>query len=189
MKINPELKLLEVSINDLSLDPSNVRKHSDKNMSAITASLNKFGQQKPIVASSEGVILAGNGTYSAAKELGWEKIAVVKTDLIDPIAQKAYAIADNRTNDLSNFDDILLKESLEFLEGHDVELNSMGFDFEDMLALDWDSDIEGLSGDSNPDELDTKGKIVLEFPKEEEQELKSFLETKLSEISIEVKIK
>ena len=36
-------------ISDLTLDPKNARKHSQKNLDAISASLKQFGQRKPIV--------------------------------------------------------------------------------------------------------------------------------------------
>jgi len=59
---------------ELSLDPANVRKHDRRNLDAIKASLRKFGQQKPIVVDTKGIVLAGNGTLTAAKELGWSEI-------------------------------------------------------------------------------------------------------------------
>ena len=40
---------MKISITDLSLDPKNARKHSARNLEAIAASLEKFGQRKPIV--------------------------------------------------------------------------------------------------------------------------------------------
>ena len=68
------MKLEAISIESLSLDPSNVRKHSRRNLDAIKASLRKFGQQKPIVVDAKCIVLAGNGTLTAAKELGWTEV-------------------------------------------------------------------------------------------------------------------
>ena len=48
------MKLTTIKITELSLDPSNVRKHSRRNLNAIKASLRKFGQQKPIVVDAKG---------------------------------------------------------------------------------------------------------------------------------------
>ena len=50
-----------VAIESLELDPNNARKHSKRNLDAIAASLEKFGQRKPIVIHN-GVVIAGNGT-------------------------------------------------------------------------------------------------------------------------------
>ena len=89
-----------VEINTLLLDPANVRSHDEKNLNAIKASLNRFGQQKPIVVDRLGTVIAGNGTLVAAKSLGWSSINIVKTELSGPDAV-AYAIADNRTAELA----------------------------------------------------------------------------------------
>ena len=91
-----------VPITDLTPDPANVRTHSSRNLEAVKASLLKFGQQKPIVVSPSGVVIAGNATMQAAQALGWESIAVVRSELTGTEAI-AYAIADNRTAELAEW--------------------------------------------------------------------------------------
>ena len=49
-------------VKDLKEDQKNSRKHSEKNISALTKSLIAFGQQKPIVIDSDNNVIAGNGT-------------------------------------------------------------------------------------------------------------------------------
>src|SRR5450432_1700492 len=66
-----------VAIDTLSPDPENARRHGAKNLDAIVKSLRRFGQQKPIVVDSQGVVRAGNGQFAAAKILGWSHIGVV----------------------------------------------------------------------------------------------------------------
>ena len=119
---------MKVSIAELSLDPTNARKHSDKNLSAIAASLNKFGQRKPIVVH-RGVVLAGNGTLEAAKSLGWSEIEVaeVPADWDDDTA-KAYALADNRTAELAEWDESELAKQLLELQDADWDITELGFD-------------------------------------------------------------
>lgn len=139
------MQVEELPIEYLSCDPANARQHDDKNMEAIIASLRRFGQQKPIVVDSSNVIRAGNGTYQAAKQLGWESILVVRTDLVSADAI-AYAIADNRTSDLSTFDDDILRAQLEGLDD-DLQF-AAGYTPEDIDALidsydDEPDDIEG----------------------------------------------
>lgn len=106
---------------ELLKDPANVRKHSDRNVEAIAASLRRFGQQKPIVVDVSGVVRAGNGTLEAAQRLGWEKIVGVVTDLKGGDAT-AYAIADNRTAELAEWDDDALQSQLLGLMDEDQEL-------------------------------------------------------------------
>jgi ParB-like chromosome segregation protein Spo0J len=70
-----------VDIASLTADPANVRTHDDQNIEAITGSLNRFGQQKPIVVNQDGLVVPGNGTLDAARPLRWTTIAVVRTPL------------------------------------------------------------------------------------------------------------
>ena len=111
-----------VSLLDLKPDPRNARKHDRENIDAIKASLGRFGQQKPIVVSQDNVIVAGNGTYQAALEMGWLTLAVVRTDLTD---WTGFALADNRTADLSRWDDNVLATLLSELTYDPAEI---GFD-------------------------------------------------------------
>ncbi len=103
-----------VDIDSLRPDPNNARMHPDENLDAIAKSLEKFGQQKPIVVSDKGVVIAGNGQLEAAKRLHWRRIAAVTTDL-KGIDAAAFAIADNRTGELSQWDMTKLSEGLKSL--------------------------------------------------------------------------
>ena len=96
------MKLQSVNLDLLKLDESNARLHNERNINVICNSLERFGQQKPIVIDGDNVVIAGNGTLEAALKLGWEKIDVVQTELVGDEA-RAYALADNRTNDLSEW--------------------------------------------------------------------------------------
>lgn len=81
---------------------------------AIAASLARFGQQKPVLVSTGGVIVAGNHTVRAATQLGWDHVAAVTTALRGR-EQRAYGLADNRTGDLGVYDDDALGRLLEAL--------------------------------------------------------------------------
>lgn len=125
------MKAVEVErvlVSSLKKDERNARLHSKKNIDAIKASLQEFGQQKPIVVDSEGHVIAGNGTLDAALALGWTEIDVVRTDLRGTRA-KAYAVADNRTAELAIWDDAVLAEALVAIQA-DEDLDSIctGFD-------------------------------------------------------------
>jgi len=127
------LQIERRSVADHSRDPANARKHNDRNIEAIIASLWRFGQQKPIVIDSTGVVRAGNGTLEAAKRLDWESIDCVVTSLNGSDA-KAYAIADNRTADLAEWDIKILSAELESLQ-FDGLLEAAGFTDEELAAM------------------------------------------------------
>jgi ParB family chromosome partitioning protein len=110
-----------VAIEALSADPANARKHGQRNLDAIAASLRRFGQQKPIVVDSRGIVRAGNGTLAAAKALGWSHINIVRSNL-SATELTAFAIADNRTAELAEWDAEVLGGLLA-----DGELGDVGF--------------------------------------------------------------
>lgn len=131
------LKTEVVSIDDLVHDPDNARKHSDRQIKAIATSLKEFGQQRPLVIGPNNVIYAGNGTFSAAKELGWKEISVIKLPFDDPVKCRAFAIADNRTSDLATWDNESLLESLQEISGANL-LEAVGYldsEIDDLKAL------------------------------------------------------
>ena len=131
---------MKISITDLSLDPKNARKHSARNLEAIAASLEKFGQRKPIVVH-RGVVLAGNGTLEAAKSLGWTEIDVAEVpDDWDNDTAKAYALADNRTAELAEWDESeLAKQLLELIDA-DWNIEELGFEVPALSDIDGDKD-------------------------------------------------
>lgn len=127
------MKIERIKVAELSLDPSNVRKHSRRNLDAIKASLRKFGQQKPIVIDAKGIVLAGNGTLTAAQELGWTEIDTIRTEL-EGIEATMYAIADNRTAELAEWDD-KLADVLKSLADAGQDLGDLGFEKGDLDDL------------------------------------------------------
>ena len=126
------LRVRTVPVASLTPDPTNVRTHSAQNLKAICRSLEAFGQRKPLVCCRSGadtIVIAGNGTLDAARALGWEKIAVtvVPADW-DTDKARAYAIADNRTAELADWDAIELKSALYDLEAAGWDPEVVGFE-------------------------------------------------------------
>jgi hypothetical protein len=143
-----------VPINDLTPDPANARKHGERNLSAIIDSLRAFGQQKPIVVDRRGVVIAGNGTLEAAKRLGWEEIAVVRTEL-DPTQATAFGIADNRTAELAEWDEDVLVSLLDSLDDETRDL--LHFDEKELEAMVPKATVEVVE-DEVPDEVEPRTK-------------------------------
>lgn len=106
-KIDKVSPVQVVPISQLHLDPRNARVHNERNIESIKESIMAFGQQKPVIIDKENKILAGNGFYIAAKAVGLKRIQVVVSALSANMAQ-AYAITDNRTGELSSFDNQIL---------------------------------------------------------------------------------
>ena len=172
------MKIETVKIETLSLDPANARDHSKRNLEAIRASLKRYGQQKPIVVDGDGIIVAGNGTFAAAKIEGWDKIAVVRTKLKGAEAI-AYAIADNRSAELAEWNFEVLGKVLASLQEDDpnigLELGWAEHELVNIVAADWtpapadDDDLEGFGAPAGgePEDGSHVAPLTVHFVEEE----------------------
>jgi ParB-like chromosome segregation protein Spo0J len=124
---NEGLRPLLVPIADLKPHPRNPRRHDLK---AIAASLEAFGQQRPVLALPNETLVAGHGTVEAAGDLlGWTHIAVVRSDLPDGEVIR-YVLADNRTSDLGTYEMNVLGDILRDLM-EKGRLEGTGYDADD----------------------------------------------------------
>lgn len=96
MEVAASLQPLLIPIDSVEPWPGNYREHD---IGAITESLQRFGQQKPIVVQESSMrIVAGNGQWLGAKALGAEEIAANVVEISDDEAE-AFLVADNRTSE------------------------------------------------------------------------------------------
>lgn len=143
------MEVIKVAVDKLVLDPNNARRHSMKNLEAIRGSLKKFGQQKPVVIDKNNVVIAGNGTLVAARSLGLKELNCVRSEL-DTFNATAYAIADNRTGELAEWDDQVLSDTVKNLMENGFELDEIGFDAGDLNKI-----YQELEDDSSLDDEKT----------------------------------
>lgn len=133
---------------EIKLDENNYRIHDDRNKQLINKSLKEYGAGRSVLLDKEGVIIAGNGTYEQAKELGIpvkvietdgsELIAVKRTDLAtEDVKRKGLAIMDNSTTDSSKFDTAKLQNDFSV-----PELQDMGVPMFDTSQVDIDGFFE-----------------------------------------------
>lgn len=119
-----------IAIGDLVADPGNCRLHPEENRKAIRNSLERFGPARSLVIDGNGIVRAGNGTLAEAIESGLitrvrviepapdELIAVRRSDWSEEEAT-AYALADNRTAELAEWDTARLATALRDLKAAD----------------------------------------------------------------------
>jgi len=114
-----ELEVKIVPVTQLREMPGNARSHGPRSIEAIKKSfIVSKGQRKPIVvANDEVTVIAGNGQLIAARELGWEFMAIAVAPFPPGSPQAiTYALNDNRTGDLSEFDRDSLADSFRELD-------------------------------------------------------------------------
>jgi DNA modification methylase len=127
----------------------NARTHSDDQVAQIAASIAEFGFTNPILAGSDGVIVAGHGRLAAAQKLGLELVPVVVLDHLTPTQRRALVIADNRIAENAGWDDAMLRIEIAALQDDDFDLSLTGFDADalaELMAGD-EPDVEGEADD------------------------------------------
>lgn len=124
----PDLRVETVLVETLQPDPDNARVHGRDNIAAIKASLERFGQARPLLVAKDGTVLAGNGTLAAIRSLGWVEVQVIRLPWEDRDRCRAYAIADNRTAELAAWDNDLLGDQVRELTAAGLPMMDLGFD-------------------------------------------------------------
>lgn len=163
--IHPDLMPLATPIDDLHQDPANAR--TDHDIVRLAGSLAQYGQRKPMVVnrSEANKIEAGNGTWQAAKFLGWTHVAAVFVE-DSPTTAAAFAIADNRLAELSRWDYEALQTLIDSIDP-DLGLET-GFaegEMEEMLraaGIDPLGDAVGEPGDAEP-RIDHAAELAAEW--------------------------
>jgi DNA modification methylase len=147
------------SVKDLKSDHKNARRRTDRSASLIAESLKRFGAARSIVIDEDGRILAGNGTVEGAKKAGIDKLRIIEAEGDELIAVRragltedqkvGLALADNRSSDLSEWDNEMLRQ---LSEEHDL--------------TPWFEDDELLAEVLEPEEGLTDADDVPEVPEE-----------------------
>lgn len=101
-------------------------RNNDDGVEAVANSIKEFGWQQPIVVDKDNVIIVGHTRYKAAKKLGMNKVPVVVAESLSPEQVKAYRLADNKTGELTEWDNKLLDNELNDILT--IDMSDYGFD-------------------------------------------------------------
>lgn len=169
------MKVEKVDIAELRPDEANARAHPEKNIETLCDSLKAFGQQKPIVVGEGNVVLAGNGLLAAAKQLGWKQVAIVRTKLKDEQA-RAYALVDNRSGELSEWDWESLGRELEALQEVGFDLATIGWQkHETDLILAAEFKAKSIEDIDEAADNESDGRLVVAFTPEQSEEVRAHM--------------
>lgn len=148
-RISKDLLKLVRPLEWFHLDPENARTHDDSDLSELAGSLSKYGQQKPVVVLADGKVIAGNGTVEAARRLGWTGLAAVTFD--SEADAVGFALADNRTAELSRWNEPALARALERLRITEGDLIGTGFTSEYLDGLIDRTFLDGVTASAKTD--------------------------------------
>tara|TARA_R110000824_G_scaffold272414_3_gene460947 strand:- start:1731 stop:2345 length:615 start_codon:yes stop_codon:yes gene_type:complete len=101
----------------------------------VKQSIKEFGFRQPIVTDENMVILAGHTRFKASQELNLKNIPVHIAKDLSEAQKKAYRIADNKSNEFSEWDNGLLKSEMIDLAVLNIDMSSTGFDLDEINKL------------------------------------------------------
>ena len=113
----------------------NARTHSAEQVAQIAASIAEFGWTSPILAGSDGIIIAGHARLQAARKLGMTEVPVIILDHLSEAQRRALVIADNRLALNAGWDEEMLRVELDALREDDFNLELLGFADDEIEAL------------------------------------------------------
>jgi ParB-like chromosome segregation protein Spo0J len=123
---------------------------NDGAVDAVAKSIKTFGFNVPILYDQHMMIVAGHVRWKAAKILGLKTVPGIQLSL-NQAQREAFAIADNKTAELADWDYDVLEEILKELPEEEIDLNTLGFSEAELDAIlkpiedfDWDQFQEDL---------------------------------------------
>lgn len=124
-----------LDINTITPYEKNPRKN-DKAVDRVANSITEFGFNQPIVVDKNRIIVVGHTRWKAAKKLKMETVPVLfMSEGIEDSKVKAYRIADNKLNELAEWDEELLIQELQDITNDIGNVEITGFSdkvFDDM---------------------------------------------------------
>lgn len=145
------IQIVYKNVADLVPYEKNPRKISDEAINAVAESIQTFGFKNPILIDKNNVIVAGHTRRLASIKLGLESVPCVVCDDLTPQEIKALRLADNKTNELADWD--FAELDLELADLDDMDMERFGFDIPD-----FDEPTEVVE-DEIPEEVETRCKL------------------------------
>lgn len=122
-----ELQIEYLALDELTPYEQNARRHEDQDVDAIVSSIREFGFDDPIgVWGDENIIVEGHGRLLAARKLGMDTVPVIRLDHLSDEQRRAYALAHNKTAELSEWNWATLDSEL--LKIGTIDMSQFGFD-------------------------------------------------------------
>lgn len=123
------LRLEYLPLDAVTLDPKNAREHKAAHIRQIARSIEAFAFNTPVLIDRAGKVLAGHGRVLALRLLGRTELPVVRLEHLSAEQAQAFAIADNRLTETSQWNERLLGEHLKTLSELDLDfsLEATGF--------------------------------------------------------------
>lgn len=139
------------SIDSLAAYSNNPRKHPERQLVKLTASITEFGFVMPVLIDEGGVVIAGEARLAAAKRLGLPEVPVIIAHQWSKAQVRAYRLADNKLAELATWDvDTLSIELAAIMEMDETSVEILGWETAEVdLILEHESEPQTLQDEAD----------------------------------------
>lgn len=123
-------------VKDLKLNEKNPRKN-DEAVETVIKSIKEFGFKNPLIIDSNNKVWCGNTRLKASRKMGLEEVPCIVADDLSEEQIRKYALIDNKSNEIAEWDFELLGEEL-----GELDLSEFGLDWGITEPLDFEYEEE-----------------------------------------------
>lgn len=129
------MNIKHISLEEIKAYEQNALKHPQEQVDKLANIIKEYGFKVPILLDSNLIIIAGHCRVLAAEQLGLTEVPCVIADDLTEDQIKALRIADNKIREGSFWDDDILKAELRELTAAGINMDLLGFDFEELEKM------------------------------------------------------
>ena len=142
------MNIVNVKIAEVTPYANNPR-NNDGAVESVAKSIEKFGFIGAIILNKDKVIINGHTRVKACKKLGMETVPAIIVDHLTKEQEDALRIADNKTGEIAEWNEDLLRAELKALEEAGFGIEDLGFDNSELEAL-LEGDVSVSVGETDP---------------------------------------
>ena len=109
-------------VNELKNNPKNPRLNDDA-VESVAKSIEKYGFRNPLIIDENNIVWCGNTRLKAAKKLGLKEAPCICVKDLTEKQMAEYALLDNKTNEIADWDYEKLEEILPELDFGDFDFD------------------------------------------------------------------
>ena len=158
------MNIVNVKIEEITPYANNPR-NNDGAVESVAKSIEKFGFIGAIILNKDKVIINGHTRVKACKKLGMETVPAIIVDHLTKEQEDALRIADNKTGEIAEWDEDLLRAELKALEAAGFGIEDLGFDNSELEAL-LEGDVSVSVGETDPNAAPEVPEVAVSRPGE-----------------------
>ena len=158
------MNIANVKIAEVTPYANNPR-NNDAAVESVAKSIEKFGFIGAIILNKDKVIINGHTRVKACKKLGMETVPAIIVDHLTKEQEDALRIADNKTGEIAEWNEDLLRAELKALEEAGFGIEDLGFDNSELEAL-LEGDVSVSVGETDPNAVPEVPEVAVSRPGE-----------------------